>query len=165
VHTLVIAPFSRKPTPEALRYGVHCKSFRSRSWSSFYRPRGGGKLSRHIYCCRPVFWPILQTLLACRFGAHVSCLLVVFRVAGRCPDYWDVSLTSAPIVLSSANFTSASARLTSVWIVWIPDRQRRYDHARELAVWSVQDSHFTFEKRWSKTYCSFILQYMLLRYC
>jgi len=108
-------------------------------------------------CCRPVFWPILQTLLACRFGAHVSFLLVVFRAAGRCPDYWGVSLRSAPIVLSGANFTSASARLTSVWIVWIPDRQRRYHHARELAVWSVQDNHFTFETRWSKTYCSFTI--------
>jgi len=43
----------------------------------------------------------------------------------------------------------------TVWIVWIPDRQRRYHHARDLAVCSVQDSHFTSEKRWSKTYCSF----------
>jgi len=108
-----------------------------------------------VYCCRPVFWHILQTLLACRFWAHFSFPLVVFHAVDRCPDYWGVSLTSALIVLSGVNFTFASAHLTSVWIVWIPEQQRRYHHARKLAVRCVQNSHFMSEKRWSKTYCSF----------
>jgi len=88
----------------------------------------------YISCCRPVFspscrhcWPVVF-----RPTFHFSWLFFALRVIARTTE---TSLTSTSIVLSSANFTSASARLTSVWTIWIPGRQRRYHHARELAVW------------------------------
>jgi len=70
------------------------------------------------------FWGPRFISLSCFFALRV----VVARTT-------KTSLTSTSVVLSGANFTSASARLTSVWNVWIPDLQRWCHHARELAVW------------------------------
>jgi len=62
------------------------------------------------------------------------------------------------LLFSAARILPASARLTwlsesSEYLTGTGDIITRVIWLSEL--WSVQDSHFTSEKRWSKTYCSF----------
>jgi len=73
------------------------------------------------FCCRPVFW------------AHVLFLLVAFSRCGSLPGQLRRVADTFAYCSQRRDFhLCVCASDVAVWIVWIPDPQRRYHHASEM---------------------------------